>query len=196
MADKPESERFWRIAGAGVGFQGGSAAVDSATIIAGFVHAVTGSSIAVGLASAILRFGWLFPQLFVGYLAEGRRRRMPFYVVGAFGRAACLPLLAAAVAALGGASPTVLAVVFFVLWTGYAFISGIVAVPYNDIVGRAIPSGRRSRMLAWRFFGGGLLGLLVAAAATASASTPPPKKRSASKRLRRCEEMARPMMSL
>ena len=29
---------------------------------------------------------------------------------------------------------------FLVLWTLYAFVSGIVAVPYNDIVGRAIPS--------------------------------------------------------
>ncbi len=165
MTDKPERKRFRRIAGAGVGFQGGSAAVDSATIIAGFVHAITGSSVAVGLASTVLRLGWLFPQLIVGYLAQRRRRRMPFYVVGAFGRAACLALLAAAVAVMGDASPVALTAVFFTLWTGYAFISGIVAVPYNDIVGRAIPSDRRSRLLAWRFFGGGLLGLLVAAAA-------------------------------
>ena len=37
--------------------------------------------------------------------------------------------------------------------------------PYNDIVGRSIASSRRSRMLAIRFFGGGLLALGVAAAA-------------------------------
>jgi len=165
MTDKPEKKCFWRIAGAGAGFQCGSAAVDSATIIAGFVHAITGNSLAVGLASAALRFGWLFPQLIVGYLAQRRRRRMPFYVIGAFGRAGCLAQLAAAVAVMGDASPVDLAGVFFALWTGYAFISDIVAVPYNDIVGRSIPSGRRSRLLAWRFFGGGLLGLLVAAAA-------------------------------
>ena len=44
-------------------------------------------------------------------------------------------------------------------------MSGIVAVPYNDIVARSIPSNRRSRMLAFRFFGGGLLAMGVAAAA-------------------------------
>ena len=49
------------------------------------------------------------------------------------------------------------------LWTLYAFISGIVAVPYNDIVGRSIASNVRSRMLAWRFFGGGMLALGMAA---------------------------------
>jgi hypothetical protein len=51
---------------------------------------------------------------------------------------------------------------FFAIWTLYAFVSGIVAVPYNDIVARSIPSDRRSRMLALRFFGGGLLALAVA----------------------------------
>ena len=44
-------------------------------------------------------------------------------------------------------------------------LGGIVAVPYNDIVARSIPSARRSRMLAVRFFGGGILALAVAAAA-------------------------------
>ena len=38
--------------------------------------------------------------------------------------------------------------VFFVLWTVYAFASGIVAVPYNDIVARLIEPERRSRVLA------------------------------------------------
>ena len=166
MRDEDESrDRFWRIAAAGISFQGGSAAVDSATIIAGFVHALTGSSIAVGVASASLRFGWLFPQVFVGYLAQRSPRRMRFYIIGAFGRAACLAMLAATVVGLYGSSPAVLTGVFFVLWIGYSFISGVVAVPYNDIVGRSIPSNRRSRMLAWRFFGGGILGVIVAAAA-------------------------------
>jgi len=166
MRDAAEARsRFCRIAAAGISFQGGSAAVDSATIIAGFVHALTGSSIAVGVASASLRFGWLFPQLFVGYFAQRSRRRMRFYMIGAFGRATCLAILAATVVGLYDSSPAVLTGVFFVLWIGYSFISGVVAVPYNDIVGRSIPSHRRSRMLAWRFFGGGILGVIVAGAA-------------------------------
>ena len=72
---------------------------------------------------------------------------MPFYILGAFGRASCVVLLVAALT-LGGAAPaSALIATFFVLWTAYAFISGIVAVPYNDIVARAIPSDRRSRLL-------------------------------------------------
>jgi MFS family permease len=157
--------RFRRIAAAGICFQGGAAAVDSSTVIATLVHGLTGSVVAVGAASAILRYGWLSPQIFVGYFAQRSARRMPYYIFGAFGRAACLALIAVLLAVAGGVADTLVVALFFALWTAYAFISGIVAVPYNDIVARSVPSGRRSRLLAIRFFGGGVLALGVAAAA-------------------------------
>jgi MFS family permease len=154
---------FWKITGAGAAFQAGSSAVDSATIVASLVYQLTGSIFAVGWASAVLRLGWLLPQLVVGFFAQRARRRMPFYVVGAFGRAICLLLIAVLLAVATGLPTIWAAGGFLLLWTLYAFISGIVAVPYNDIVGRSIPSGARSRILALRFFGGGALALGVAA---------------------------------
>jgi MFS family permease len=158
-----ERGRFWRIAGAGAAFQAGSAAIDSATIVASLVFQLTGSAFAVGFASAVLRLGWLLPQLVVGFLAERAHRRMPFYVFGAFGRALMAGLIALLLWFGAGMSTVALGWVFLGLWTLYAFVSGVVAVPYNDIVGRSIPSEARSRMLAWRFFGGGIFALAVAA---------------------------------
>lgn len=157
--------RFWRIATAGIFFQGGAAAVDTSTIIASLVDALTGSPFAVGAAAAISRYGWLFPQLFVAYFAQRRHRRLPLYILGAFGRAACLAGVAGVVALATGLSEAVSIAAFFALWTVYAFVSGIVAVPYYDIVARSVPSAGRSRLLATRFFGGGVLALGVAAAA-------------------------------
>ncbi len=157
--------RFWRISAAGIFFQGGAAAVDSSTIVAALVHGLTGSVFAVGAAAAILRYGWLFPQLFVAYFAQRRERRMPFYMLGAFGRATCLMALAGLLAFAGALPSALVVALFFGLWTAYAFISGIVAVPYNDIVARSVTSARRSRLLAVRFFGGGILALAVAAVA-------------------------------
>ena len=154
---------FWKITAAGASFQAGSAAVDSATIVASLINHLTGSVYAVGAASAVLRLGWLLPQLLVGFLAQRVERRMPFYVVGAFGRASCLALIALLLANVGEPQSGWIVGGFLALWTMYAFVSGIVAVPYNDIVGRSIPSGARSRMLAWRFFFGGMLALGVAA---------------------------------
>ena len=165
MKDPDARRRFWRLSAAGIFFQGGAAAVDSSTIIATLVHGLTGSVFAVGAAAAILRYGWLFPQLFVAYFAQHRERRMPFYMLGAFGRVACLTVLAGVLAVAEGLPAGVVTALFFGLWITYSFVSGIVAVPYNDIVARSVPSGRRSRLLAIRFFGGGLLAIGVAAIA-------------------------------
>jgi MFS family permease len=156
--------QFRRIAAAGVFFQGGAAAIDTGTIVAALVHGLSGSTVAVGATAAIARCGWLFPQLFIAYYAQRQRRRLPFYAAGAFGRVACLAAISALLMAVPWDRPQLVAS-FFVLWTLYAFVGGILAVPYNDIVARSIPSAQRSRLLALRFFGGGLLALAVAAAA-------------------------------
>ncbi len=158
-------QRFWRIAGAGIFFQGGAAAVDTSTIVAALVHGLTGSTFAVGAAAGIARYGWLFPQLFVAHFAQRRDRRLPYYMIGAFGRVACLAALAGLVALSGNRRGPLVIALFFALWSVYAFVSGIVAVPYNDIVARSVPSVRRSRLLAIRFFGGGVLALAVAGGA-------------------------------
>jgi len=163
--DRPRRRRFRRIAGAGICFQGGSAAVDSSTLMAALAHQLTGRAVAVGAVTAILRIGWLLPPLLVGYLAGRRGRSMPYFVLGAFGRASCIAALACLLALADRLSPAALVAGFFLVWTAYAFSSGIVAVPYNDIVARAVSSERRSRLLALRFFGGGVLALGVAALA-------------------------------
>lgn len=164
-SQKARPGHFWRFAIGGVFFQGGAASVESSTIIAALVQGLTGSTLAVGAAAAISRYGWLFPQIIVAYLAQGRTRRMPFYAFGAFGRVACLAGVAALLWLGQGLPGGVVAGFFFLGWTAYAFVSGVVAVPYNDIVARAVPSSHRSRMLAIRFFGGGVLALGVAWAA-------------------------------
>ena len=159
--------RFWHVAGAGTAFQAGSAAVDSATVMSALVFQLTGSAVAVGAVSTILRLGWLLPQLFVGYLAGRGGSSMPFYIVGAFGRSLAIASLAVLlwVGAIAGWSFAAIGTATLTLWTLYALLSGIVGVPYNDIVARSVPSDLRSRMLSIRFFGGGLVALGVAALA-------------------------------
>ncbi len=162
MSDK---RRFRSVALAGISFQAGTAAVDSATIMSALVFQLTGSPLLVGAVPAILRFGWLSPQLIVGFFAQRAGSSMPYYIIGAFGRACCMTAMALVLWVGAGWSVTVLASAVMALWVAYAFISGIVAVPYNDIVARSVPSNLRSRLLALRFFGGGLLALGVVAIA-------------------------------
>ena len=156
MTETQDSRRRARhIIGAGISFQGGSTAVDSSTIVAAPAYQLTGSAVAVGACTTLLRVGWLAPQIAVGFLVQRRQASLPYFALGAFGRATCLALLAGWLW-LSPSLPTVVVVAgFFVGWTAFSFISGIVAVPYNDVVGRSVPSERRGRVLAWRFFGSG-----------------------------------------
>jgi hypothetical protein len=142
MRTRERTGRFARIATTGAFFQAGAAAVDSGTIMASLVHGLTGSSFAVGAVAAIARYGWLFPQLFVAWFAQQRRRRMPIYALGAFGRVACLTGVAGIVLVAGSTPTSGTILAFFVLWTLYAFVGGILAVPYNDILTRSIQSAR------------------------------------------------------
>ncbi len=153
--------RFTSVATAGIAFQAGSTAIDSATIISALVFQLTGSPVVVGAVTAILRFGWLFPQLIVGFLAQRGGSSMHYYVIGAFGRASCMALLALLLYFGSDLPGVTLSVFVMVIWAAYSFVSGIVAVPYNDIVARSVPSELRSRLLATRFFGGGVLALGV-----------------------------------
>ncbi len=165
MSAPPHRRRFWNVAGAGVAFQAGSAAVDSGTIMSALVWQLSGSSVLVGSVTAILRFGWLVPQLIVGFLAQRAGSSMRYYVIGAFGRATAMAAMAAVLWAGADWPRPWLSAAVMALWVTYAFVSGIVGVPYNDIVARAVPSNLRSRLLATRFFGGGVLALGVAALA-------------------------------
>lgn len=144
--------RFASVAASGITFQAGSAAIDSATIMSALIFQLTGNPIAVGAVTAILRFGWLFPQLIVGFLAQRGGSSMRYYFIGAFGRASCISVLALTLYVGAELPAAMLSILVMAVWTAYAFISGIVAVPYNDIVARSVPSNLRSRLVGHTIF--------------------------------------------
>jgi hypothetical protein len=76
------NSRFRSVATAGSTFQAGSAAIDSATIMSALVFQLTRKLILVGPVTAILRFGWLFPQLIVGFLAQRDGSSMRYCLTG------------------------------------------------------------------------------------------------------------------
>lgn len=171
QAERKETQanRRWNFTWAtltGIFFQGGVAFIDTGTVIAAFVSHLTAAAVAVGAAEVIARFGWLGPQLFAAHYVRSRPHRKPIYLLGGGGRAFFLGVLGVLLLLQWSLAPGILLLLFFVLWTLYAFIGGLAGVPYNDIIGRTIPSDQRSRLLAWRFLGGGVLavgaGLIVA----------------------------------
>jgi len=149
---------FWA-ALSGALFEFGAAFADTGTVVATFVGRLTPSAVAVGATESIARFGWLLPQLVAANYAQGLRYRKPIYLVGGWGRAFCLGLLGAVLLWGNGDQDLPVLPLFFGLWTIFSFVAGLAGVPYNDIIGRTIPSDRRSRLLAIRVFAGGALGI-------------------------------------
>ena len=97
MADQVVRGRFVRFVAAGVLFQGGATVLDTGSFVGAFLYGMTGSPFAVGAAAMLSRIGWLLPQIVVAHFAQRARRRMAFYVFGAFGRAAAIGLIAVAI---------------------------------------------------------------------------------------------------
>ncbi|GAB4572261.1 MAG: hypothetical protein Kow0077_11180 [Anaerolineae bacterium] len=127
----------------------GMALTQPTTVLASFVATLTGSTVWVGGLSTVLTAASAIPQLFVARLVEARPRKMPFLLLAIYLRVASWGLLAVLVHLIGATHPDLLAWVLVGLLAVFYAGGGLGGVPYNDIIGKVIPAGKRGR-----FFGG------------------------------------------
>lgn len=143
----------------------GIAFVSSATILPVYVSHLTDSSIAVGAVSALEALGWFLPQLFVAPLVEGITRVKPWVLLlGLIERAPFL-LLAIAIGAfpaMTGNDARRALLLFFLLYALFCLISGVVALPWQEMIARVIPPRRLGRFFAAQRVFGGVLGFIGA----------------------------------
>lgn len=135
--------------------------VSPSIILTGFVYKLTGSNVWVGLVSAILGAGWLWPQIFMSNIVEHRERKKPFYWIPGILRVCGWASITAVTFVLGSGDPHRLFVAFLVLFTLYSSAGGISMLPWIDIVGKIIPLEQRARLFGNRRFWGGTLGILA-----------------------------------
>ncbi len=127
----------------------GMALTQPTTVVAAFVAALTGSTVWVGGLSTVLTAASVLPQLFVARFIEPRPRKMPYLLLAIYLRVASWGLLAMLVHTIGSSHPEALAWVLVGLLVIFYAGGGLGGVPYNDIIGKVIPAGRRGA-----FFGG------------------------------------------
>lgn len=127
----------------------GMALTQPTTVIAAFVAALTGSTVWVGGLSTVLTMAGVLPQLFVARFIEPRPRKLPFLLLAIYLRVFSWGLLALLVHLIGATRPDLLAWVLVGLLAIFYAGGGLGGVPYNDIIGKVIPPGRRGA-----FFGG------------------------------------------
>jgi len=139
---------FWVIATECSAFQSGLAWVDPATVLPLFVTRLTGSTVLVGLVTVLQRLGYMLPQLPMAAILGHRPRRAPFLRWGVlWGR---LPFIGFVIYlwARGVGEPGVVILLMMVAYLSVGLGNGVVAVPWQDIIAKSIPS-----FLRGRFFG-------------------------------------------
>jgi len=138
--------------------------VSSDLVLPAFVQTLTSSSILVGLAGALMRIGWAWPQVFISRVVEPKPRKMPLFVIAGTGRSIIWFAVGAMTYWMGAENPTALLIVFMVLYGIATSMMGITNVPWMDIIGKSIPSAERARMFAVRRLLGGAMAMGAGAA--------------------------------
>ncbi len=134
-------------------------------VMPAFVQTLTTSSILVGMAGALMRMGWAWPQVFISRIIEPRPRKMPLLIGAGLARSAMWILVGAMTIFGGGVNPTIFLPLFMVFYAMGTSLMGVMNVPWMDLMGKAIPASHRAKVFALRRFSGGAMsmaaGLLI-----------------------------------
>jgi len=132
------------------------------TIMPVFLSTLTDSPILIGLIPALQGIGWFLPQLFLAKYLEGINQRLPFVRrLGIFER---LPFLLLAIGAflIPGLDQKVALILILIIYTIKVFSSGLVALPWQELMATVIPVSHRGRYWGISIIVGKLLGLVGA----------------------------------
>jgi MFS family permease len=138
----------------------GDSFVSVSTIIPVFASTLTDSPVLIGLVPAVIDAGWFIPQLLMAGYVHRLRQKMPFARIMAIMERIPYLVLPLTAFILRWVSKD-LALVFFLLvvaWRGIA--SGMVALPWQEVIASVIPSQVRSRYFGVSHMFGRILGVL------------------------------------
>ena len=126
--------------------------VDVNTVLSSFILKIGGSSIHVGMITAIsIGLPMITQLLFAGFLA-GRPRKKPFLLMGIYFRVFALAGMGYTLSISNSSEPMRLLMMVF-LWIGIFSLSGAFAeISYMDILGKVLPRTQRKKFLIFKQF--------------------------------------------
>jgi MFS family permease len=155
---------FTNIMDAGFWFLGDSF-VAAYTILPVFMSTLTDSPILIGLIPALEGAGWFLPQLFLAKYLEGQNRRLPLVLkLGILDRLPFL-LLALGTFFILKINSSVAVVLFLIIYGIKAFSSGVMALPWQELIATVIPVSHRGRYWGYALILGKTMGLVGAMSA-------------------------------
>ena len=136
------------------------------TIMPVFAATLTKSPLLIGLIPAIANFGWYMPQMFLSSYVSGLKRKHPFAVrLAVVERIPYIffPLLALLVPGLPKATALIW---LFILITWRGLASGLIALPWQEVMASVIPITHRARFYGISRVLAQLMGILSSVIAT------------------------------
>lgn len=130
-------------------------------VMPAFVQTLTTSSILVGMAGALMRMGWAWPQVFISRIIEPKPRKMPLLIGAGLARSAMWILVGVMTMFLGGMTPAIFLGLFMVFYAMGTSLMGVMSVPWMDLMGKAIPASHRAKIFALRRFSGGAMSMVA-----------------------------------
>ena len=126
--------------------------VDVNTVLSSFILKIGGSSIHVGIITAIsIGLPMITQLLFAGFLS-GRSRKKPFLMIGIYVRVSALVGMGYTLSISGSKDPMQLLMMVF-LWIGLFSLSGAFAeISYMDIMGKVLLQSQRKKFLIFKQF--------------------------------------------
>jgi MFS family permease len=140
----------------------GDSFVAAYTILPVFISTLTNSPILIGLIPALEGAGWFLPQLFLARHLEGKDRRLPVVLkLGIFDR---LPFLFLAIGTffILRLDPKIAVIIFMIFYGIKVFSSGLVALPWQELIATVIPVSHRGRYWGSALILGKILGMFGA----------------------------------
>ncbi|KAB8141805.1 MFS transporter [Chloroflexia bacterium SDU3-3] len=160
------ARNFWVNVGDGVSYIFGISMISRLTVMPLFVEKLGGNALVQGLLPTIYYIGWLMPSLFMAPVVASMARRKPYILFATiFERVVFLILGILLLSAPDLPHPTIL-VLFFILFTVYAFGSGFTSTAWQDFVARIIPKRRWGIFFGMQNGVGGIFGVASAWVAT------------------------------
>ena len=137
----------------------GDSFVAAYTILPVFMSTLTDSPILIGMIPALEGAGWFLPQLFLARHLEGKSRRLPLALkLGIIDRFPFL-LLALGAYFILRVDQAVAVLLILIIYAIKAFSSGVVALPWQELIATVIPISHRGRYWGYALILGKLMGM-------------------------------------
>lgn len=150
---------FANILDAGFWFLGDSF-IAAYTILPVFISTLTDSPIIIGMIPALTESGWFLPQLFFSRFVERVDRRLPILLkLGVFDRVPIL-FLAIGTFLIPKMEQKTAITIILIIYVVKTFSSGLVALPWQELIATVIPVSHRGRYWGSALIFGKIMGIV------------------------------------